>query len=69
MLTNWIKSVFIPAKRPDVSKNAARRLAHTSVVYEGPMRHRDGKVRFVRWLRLNMRYVDRSKYNGDGSLK
>lgn len=65
MLKNWLKSILPPIAPPgrvQLSKNAQRRLAHTSLVYEGPMRCRDGRVRPVRWLRLDMRYLDRSKY-------
>jgi len=53
-----------------LSKNAQRRLQHTSLIYEGPMRHKDGRERHVRWLRFDIgRFLDRSKYNGDGTLK
>lgn len=59
----------LPTNLFPVSKNAARRLAHTSVVYNGVMRCRDGRKRHITWLRLDMSYTDRSKYNGDGTLK
>lgn len=63
-------TLFTPKMGPKLSKNAIRRGEHTRLFYEGPMRHKDGKVRHVRWLRFDVgRFLDRSKYNGDGSLK
>ncbi len=70
-MRNWLYFLFGGFKRkPQLSKNAVRRLRHTSVVYEGEMVCRDGRPRYVRWLRFDVgRFLDRSKYNGDGSPK
>lgn len=70
MLKKLLKTLFAPAPKPTLSKNAQRRVACTSLIYEGPMRCADGQVRPVRWLRFDVgRFLDRSKYNGDGSRK
>jgi hypothetical protein len=61
MLSNWLK--FLAPKPPELSKNAQRRLAHTSLIHDGPMKCRDGRTRHVRWLRFDIgRFLDRSKY-------
>jgi len=72
MLKGWATLVakMTEATLPRMSKAAERRMAHTKVIYEGPMRHKDGRERHVRWLRFDIgRFLDRSKYNADGSLK
>lgn len=69
MFQNLLK-LIAPPKALTLSKRAQRRLAHTSLIYEGPMKCRDGRERNVRWLRFDVGdYLDRSKYNGDGTLK
>jgi len=61
---------LVKASLPRTSKTGERRMAHTKLIYEGPMRHKDGRERHVRWLRFDIgRFLDRSKYNGDGTLK
>jgi hypothetical protein len=63
--------IFRPAlPEAELSKNAKRRLAHTSLIYEGLMWDGGGRERHVRWLRFDIgRFLDRSKYNGDGTIK
>lgn len=55
---------------PKLSKRAQRRLDCTRLIYEGPMKCRDGRERPMRWLKFDVgRFLDRSKYNGDGTRK
>jgi hypothetical protein len=62
MLSNWLYS-RLRRTEPTLSKNAQRRLAHTSVVHDGPMYNRRGRATHVRWLRFDIgRFLDRSKY-------
>ncbi len=51
------------------SKTARRLLEHMEKTQDGPELCADGRVREVRRFRLDMRCLDRSKYNGDGRLK
>lgn len=72
MLVKWLQSLFaalFPRVEPKLSKNARRRLEHTSLVSEDMELCSDGWRRPVRRLRLDMSYLDRSKYRGDGSPK
>jgi len=67
LLENGLKFIAPPLQVSPggipLSKRAQRRLAHTSVIHDGPMVHRDGKTRHVTWLRFDIgRFLDRSKY-------
>jgi len=54
--------------QPILSKRARRKLEHTKCrrVVET---HKDGRRHVVTHCRLDMHYLDRSRYNGDGSRK
>jgi hypothetical protein len=66
-----LSQIFRPAlPKAELSKNAKRRLAHTSLIYEDPMWDGDDSERHVRGMRFDIgRFLDRSKYNGDGTIK
>jgi len=38
---------LVKASLPRTSKTGERRMAHTKLIYEGPMRHKDGRERHV----------------------
>ena len=65
-MPNWLNRLL--GKKP-LSKNAKLRLAHSVVYYDGLETGADGRERPVRRTRMLMRYLDRSKYEGDGTRK
>jgi len=65
-----LEDVWLFDRKPQLSKRAERRLACVSLIYNGPMKGRDGRERPMLWLRFDVgRFLDRSKYNGDGTRK
>jgi len=65
---DFLDRLFGNSMPPAYTRNARQRIACTDIEFRVE-RHKDGKPHRVVRVRERQNYRDRSKYNGDGTLK